>query len=160
MWLWILIGLNISELKGYSDGDFAQACDSMLPVHNRPGGFFPPQTSELPYEINFQYGRRIEDPITGGQVWLDLTAHSLFSVFKLSVWWVFKQFSVILKGKDSRRFKGFMLEARDRNLGGDGPPVGKFITLDSQMTRLLRCHNLPVSYFSSKWIYIMCICCV
>ncbi|XP_013858210.1 ferric-chelate reductase 1 [Austrofundulus limnaeus] len=120
VWLWILIGLNISELKGYSHGNFPQACDSMLPVHDHPGGVFPPQSSEPPFEVIYERGR-IEDPIT-----------------------------VILKGKDSRRFRGFMLEARNRNLGGDGPPVGKFITLDSQMTRLLKCNNLPDSAVSQR----------
>lgn len=68
VWLWIFIGLNISELKGYSDGDFPEACVSMLPVHTGAGGVLPPQSSEPPYVISYQHGRRTEDPITGRQI--------------------------------------------------------------------------------------------
>lgn len=77
MWLWILIGLSISELEGYSDGNVEEACDSMLPVHIRTvSESYPPQSSEPPFMVSYQLGRSTEDPVTGRAV-LDLTRLTL-----------------------------------------------------------------------------------
>nr|XP_015826937.2 uncharacterized protein LOC107393227 isoform X1 [Nothobranchius furzeri]XP_054586070.1 uncharacterized protein LOC107393227 isoform X1 [Nothobranchius furzeri] len=135
MWLWILIGSDfISKLYGYQNGRFPEACDSMLPQHRGSGGtFFPPQTSEPPFAVSYELGQNTRDPV-----------------------------KVTLKSKDSRKFTGFMLQARESSLGGKGPPVGKFISLDTSNTYLLTCGGLsgssvsqansqPKSLFSVNW---------
>ncbi|XP_008405238.1 uncharacterized protein LOC103463580 isoform X2 [Poecilia reticulata] len=111
MWPWIFIGLTfISKLHGYSHGNFPQVCESMRPHHGRGGAESLPQTSESPFMVSYQLGRNAGDPIT-----------------------------VSLESKNSVSFMGFMLEARSLSLNGDGPPLGKFIILDSSLSRLLKC---------------------
>ncbi|XP_027883681.1 ferric-chelate reductase 1-like [Xiphophorus couchianus] len=121
MWSWIFIGLTfISKLHGYSEGNFPEVCESMRPHHGRGGAESLPQTSEPPFMVSYQLSSNVGDPIT-----------------------------VSLKSKNSFTFKGFMLEARNPSLNGDGPPLGKFIMLDSSQSRLLKCGNSQDSAVSN-----------
>nr|XP_033477208.1 mucin-3A-like isoform X2 [Epinephelus lanceolatus] len=54
---------------------------------------------------------------------------------------------VTLKRKQSAEFKGFMLEAWTN---GTEHPVGNFILLESDKTRLLKCHNIPGQAVSQR----------
>ncbi|XP_021173276.2 ferric-chelate reductase 1 [Fundulus heteroclitus] len=122
MLFWIFITYNfISKLHGYSHGNFPQVCDSMRPLHGTNGVENSPQTSEPPFMVSYQLGRNIGDPIT-----------------------------VSLRSKDTFKFMGFMLEARDVSLDGDGPPLGKFIILDTSQSRLLKCGDSEDSAVSHK----------
>ncbi|XP_054908686.1 putative ferric-chelate reductase 1 isoform X2 [Poeciliopsis prolifica] len=113
IWAWIFIGLTfISKLHGYSNGDFPEACESMRPRHGRGGAESLPETSEPPYMVSYQLSSNVGDPIT-----------------------------VSLESKNGFMFRGFMLEARNLSLNGDGPPLGKFIMLDSDQSILLKCGN-------------------
>ncbi|XP_018522934.1 uncharacterized protein LOC108877399 [Lates calcarifer] len=110
MWMWILIGLNfITKVYGYPNGNVAESCQSILPVHRgRTGRPIPPQTSNPPYEIHFTLGENGEPS------------------------------SVTLRGKPSK-FRGFLLEARETHALDEGPPVGKFIILNPGNSHLLTC---------------------
>lgn len=55
-------------------------------------------------------------------------------------------FTVSLHANKSDGFKGFMLMAQDE----DGLPVGKFIEIDSRVTRLLNCNDLTASAVSQR----------
>ncbi|XP_032428205.1 serine/threonine-rich protein adg2-like isoform X1 [Xiphophorus hellerii] len=121
MWSWIFIGFTfISKLHGYSEGNFPEVCESMRPHHGRGGAESLPQTSEPPFMVSYQLSSNVGDPIT-----------------------------VSLKSKNGFTFKGFMLEARNPSLNGDGPPLGKFIMLDSSQSRLLKCGNSQDSAVSN-----------
>ncbi|XP_047230106.1 putative ferric-chelate reductase 1 isoform X3 [Girardinichthys multiradiatus] len=121
MWWWIFVSLNfISKLHGYSHGNFPEACDSMRPLHGPGGTGTPPQTSEPPFMVSNRLGSNVGDPIT-----------------------------VSLQSKHSVPFIGFMLEARELSLNGEGPPLGKFIITNSGESRLLRCGNSEGSAVSN-----------
>ncbi|XP_060934266.1 ferric-chelate reductase 1-like [Limanda limanda] len=112
MWLYILFGLNfITMVPGYSDRPFPQSCGSMLPVHVGGEGLASPQTTEPPFEIQYEQGND-DEPIT-----------------------------VILKSKHATGFQGFMLEARERGKVDEGVPVGKFIILEMSNTQLMKCYG-------------------
>ena len=54
MWLWILIGLGIiTKVHGFSNGDFPDVCESMLPNHERRGATILPQSGDPPFYIEF-----------------------------------------------------------------------------------------------------------
>ncbi|XP_041861711.1 uncharacterized protein LOC121652774 isoform X2 [Melanotaenia boesemani] len=73
---------------------------------------FGPETSKPPFMITCQNCNSSEDPIT-----------------------------VTLKSNNYNKFAGFMLEARNASLNGDGPAIGKFIVLDRGNTKLLTCNG-------------------
>ncbi|KAF7659682.1 hypothetical protein LDENG_00294550 [Lucifuga dentata] len=86
----VLIGLHIfTKAKGYPNGNFPEACQSMLPQHERlTRRFHPPENSPPPFEVTYTLGKK-EEPIT-----------------------------VHLTSKSSQTaFKGFMLEARETEDG-------------------------------------------
>ncbi|XP_044054769.1 cell wall integrity and stress response component 3-like isoform X2 [Siniperca chuatsi] len=122
MWLWNLIGLSIIiKVHGYSGGFFPQSCESMSPMHEkRRGQYFGPQNTQPPYEVRYQHGKEGE-PI-----------------------------KVFLQSKESTEFRGFMLEARKKGMVDEGRPVGKFIVLDSETTRTLKCSHLEDSAVSQE----------
>ncbi|XP_034438555.1 ferric-chelate reductase 1 isoform X1 [Hippoglossus hippoglossus] len=112
MWLCILIGLNfITMVLGFASRPFPQSCGSMLPEHVDSGTLVSPQTTEPPFEIQYEQGNN-DEPIT-----------------------------VILKSKQSTQFRGFMLEARERGKVDEGVPVGKFIILEPSKTALMTCNG-------------------
>ncbi|XP_047199073.1 flocculation protein FLO11-like [Hippoglossus stenolepis] len=112
MWLCILIGLNfITMVLGFASRPFPQSCGSMLPEHVDRGTLVSPQTTEPPFEIQYEQGNN-DEPIT-----------------------------VILKSKQSTQFRGFMLEARERGKVDEGVPVGKFIILEPSKTALMTCNG-------------------
>ncbi|XP_026200616.1 uncharacterized protein LOC113151954 isoform X2 [Anabas testudineus] len=114
MWTWILICLNIvTKVYGYASTPFPQACGSMLPIHesSSTGVIYNPQNTESPFEIYYNHGKEGE-PIT-----------------------------VFLSSKTDKTFKGFMLEAREQDRVDEGTPVGKFILLDPDKTKLLTCEG-------------------
>ncbi|XP_073333011.1 uncharacterized protein [Pagrus major] len=108
MWLWILIGLSIiTKAHGFANGNFPQVCQSMSPEHSP----FAAQSSEPPFEVTYQHGKRGE-PIT-----------------------------VILRSKTATTFEGFMLEARVKGTVDESPPIGTFILTDPDRTQILTCSN-------------------
>ncbi|XP_071343754.1 uncharacterized protein [Trachinotus anak] len=122
MWMWILICLNfISKVHGYPSAPFPESCESMLTQHtDRRGQLVRPQTSEPPFEVDYKHGNKGE-PIT-----------------------------VFLRDKHNTRFRGFMLQARERGMVNEGRPVGKFILLDPSMTKLQTCNGLQDSAVGQK----------
>ncbi|XP_061594123.1 putative ferric-chelate reductase 1 isoform X2 [Cololabis saira] len=120
MWMLILIGLNIiSKLHGYSHGGVPESCKSMLPDHRRRDNPVLPQTSDPPFEVTYEHGSSNKYPV-----------------------------KVTLKSIGSTQFRGFMLEAREASLNGDGPAVGKFTLDDPSISQLLRCNELEGSAVS------------
>ncbi|XP_061594124.1 ferric-chelate reductase 1-like [Cololabis saira] len=120
MWMLILIGLNIiSKLHGYSHGKVPESCESMLPDHRRRGNPTLPQTSDPPFWVTYEHGSSNKYPV-----------------------------KVTLKSIGSTQFRGFMLEAREASLNGEGPAVGKFTLDDPSISQLLRCNELEGSAVS------------
>ncbi|XP_051233867.1 uncharacterized protein LOC127350871 [Dicentrarchus labrax] len=121
MCVWILIGLCIiTKVHGYSDGDFPQSCDSLLPEHRRSGVNILPQNTKPPYKVTYKPGNNGE-PIT-----------------------------VSLESNPGHKFSGFMLEARETQRVDEGPPVGRFISLQPD-TRLLTCSLSADSAVSNRY---------
>ena len=172
MWLCILIGLNfITTVLGYSSGYVPQSYKTMLPDHKIRGTLFSPQSTEPPFEIQYEQGNN-EEPITGTETVTPLYPGCLFITMNLccngqylgSVKVIttsvltfcssaftrintIHYFSVILKSKQSTTFQGFMLEARERGKVDEGVPVGKFIKLEPSQTQLLTCDGSAVSKY-------------
>ena len=49
----LLFGLQIvTHAMGFSSGGFVQSCTSLLPDHSFNGVDFPPQNSDIPFEVN------------------------------------------------------------------------------------------------------------
>ncbi|XP_029355900.1 chemokine (C motif) receptor 1a, duplicate 1 isoform X1 [Echeneis naucrates] len=117
MQMWILVCLYfILSVHGYYKAPFLESCGTMSPVHlNRLAHPISAQTSTPPYELDYIPGNKGE-PIT-----------------------------VILRSKTHDTFMGFMLEARETGMVNEGPPVGRFITLDPSQTVLMACSGLPDS---------------
>ncbi|KAM7410058.1 hypothetical protein PAMA_001489 [Pampus argenteus] len=115
MWMWILIGLNIiTKANGYVNRVPDTSCESMAVVHRADNFIFHPQTNKSPFEVDYKHGKEGE-PIT-----------------------------VFLRRKQSTTFRGFMLEAREKDKDNN-LPVGRFILLDTNSAQLMTCNDLPNS---------------
>lgn len=58
--------------------------------------------------------------------------------------------SVVLRSEGSTRFRGFMLDAQNSSSISSSSPVGQFLLLDSDISRLLDCYGSKVSKSTSS----------
>ncbi|XP_067370460.1 putative ferric-chelate reductase 1 isoform X2 [Channa argus] len=123
MWLWILIGPNIvTKVHGYASKSIIESCDSMAPKHynKATGEDFKPQDTDSLYMVSCNPGRK-GDPVT-----------------------------VSLISTAQEPFKGFMLMARQQGRVDDSHPVGKFILLEPDKSKLLDCGGFADSAVMQK----------
>uniref|UniRef100_A0A3P9L4S9 Reelin domain-containing protein n=1 Tax=Oryzias latipes TaxID=8090 RepID=A0A3P9L4S9_ORYLA len=104
-------------------------------AHGFSGGIFPqscgsllpehdafrPETSNPPFAVAFEFSRHPGDPVT-----------------------------VVLRSEGSTRFRGFMLDAQNSSSISSSSPVGQFLLLDSDISRLLDCYGSKGTAVSQK----------